>query len=512
VNSGVEEPGHEPPRARLIGIRRRFGSVVALDGADFTVLRGEVHALLGENGAGKSTLLGILAGTLRPDAGILEIGGTPVTLRSPRDAWARGVGLVHQHFTLVPALTALENLALGRRGRGGWSVPLDRVAEEAREIVRRTRLEVDLDARIEDLGVGARQRVEILKALLRDPALLALDEPTAVLTPPEVEALWELLRSLAARGHAVVLVGHKIDEVLRVADRVTVLRGGKTTLSASRADIDARSLIRAMVGRDVDDRAAVGWMRDGGAVPAAPAARDIVAVLDDVRVVDGRGRLRLDGVSLAVHRGEVVAVAGVEGNGQRELALVLAGRLRPVTGTVTLPLRLGFVPEDRTREGVIADFDLAENVALSLHRDADFVYGPTLRWDAIRVRAEEVRERYGIRAPSTRTRARALSGGNQQRLVLGRELAGDPDLVVAENPARGLDVAATSFVHGELVRLAREDGRCGVVLVSSDLDEALTLADRILVMSRGRLVAVGDADRTREGVGALMLGAEHASI
>lgn len=509
MSAEVEEPGQEHPRARLIGIRRRFGPVVALDGADLSARRGEVHALLGENGAGKSTLLGILAGTLQPDSGRIEIDGRAVTLGSPRDAWAQGVGLVHQHFALVPALTVIENLALGRREGRAWAWPLEGVAEDARQLMRRTRLDVELGARVERLGVGERQRVEILKALLRDPPLLALDEPTAVLAPSEIDALFELLRSLAARGHAVVLVGHKIDEVMRVADRVTVLRGGRTTLSAARADVDAPTLIRAMVGRDVEDRAAVGWGREGRG-PGATRVGDVVAALEDVSVVDELGRTRLDGVGLEVRRGEVVGVAGVEGNGQRELALVLAGRLGVASGHARVPARIGFVPQDRTREGLVGDFDLAENVALALHGDAAFRRGAALRWDALRARAEEVCELYGIRAPSTSTRAHALSGGNQQRLVLGRELAHAPDLVVAENPTRGLDVGAASFVHEELLRL-RTEGRSGVVIVSSDLDEILALADRIVVVTRGRLVTVPDAERTREGIGALMLGGVHAT-
>lgn len=501
------EPGQ--PSVRLAGVTRRFGPVVALAGADLVLHAGEVHALLGENGAGKSTLLGILGGMLRPDAGTVEIGGAPVVLRSPRDARSRGVGLVHQHFALVPALSVVENLALGRRsGRGGWALPHERVRAEAIAMIRRTGLEVPLDAAIEELGVGERQRVEILKALLRDPPILALDEPTAVLTPREVDALFDLLRELARGGRAVLLVAHKIDEVLRVADRVTVLRQGRTTLSAPRAEVDAPTLIRAMVGRDIQDAAAVGWGSERGA--RGGAVGEPVASLDEVRVRDASGRLRLDDVSLTVCRGEIVGVAGVEGNGQRELALLLAGRIAADEGIVRVPARSGFVPQDRTREGLIADFDLVENVALALHDDSRFRRGMLLRWAEIEQRAEEVRSRFGVRAPDVRTRAGALSGGNQQRLVVGRELAGSPELVVAENPTRGLDVAATAFVHEELVRLARAEARSAIVLVSTDLDEVLALSDRVLVMTRGSLVPVGEAHRTREGVGALMLGGRDA--
>jgi simple sugar transport system ATP-binding protein len=494
--------GERAASARLTGIVRRFGRVLALDGAELDVRPAEVHAVLGENGAGKSTLLGILGGMLRPDEGRVEIGGSEVVLRSPRDAWARGVGLVHQHFTLVPALTVLENLALGQRSAaGGWRIPYERVRRTALDLMRRTGLEVRLDGRVEELGVGERQRIEILKTLLRDPPVLALDEPTAVLTPGEVESLFTLLRSLAVEGRAVILVAHKIDEVLSVADRVTVLRHGRTVLSAARGEVDAPTLIAALVG---DDR----HVDDAVETTGRPAVRsgEPIATLEDVIVHDTSGRRALDGVSLGVHRGEIVGVAGVEGNGQRELALVLAGRRPPDEGTARLPAGIGFIPQDRAREGLIGDFDLVENVALALHDDDRFGRGPLLDWGKVRMRAEEVRSRFGIRAPGVDTVARALSGGNQQRLVVGRELALASDLLVAENPTRGLDVAATAFVHAELRRLTRAERGPGVVLVSTDLDEVLKLADRMLVMTRGRLVAVPAKHPTREEIGRLMLG------
>ncbi len=478
--------------ARLTGVHRRFGPVVALAGADLDVRPGEIHAVLGENGAGKSTLLGVLGGMLRPDAGLLEIGGAPVELRSPRDAWAHGVGL-----------------ALGRRGiAGAWRLRYARVRAQAGELMRRTGLDVPLDASTERLGVGDRQRVEILKALLRDPPLLALDEPTAVLTPGEVLSLFGLLRDLAGEGRAVILVGHKIDEVLSVADRVTVLRHGRTTLEAARREVDAAALIQAMVGRDVDDPAAVGRRSDGRG--SGRTRGQSVASLDAVRLRDATGRVVLDDVDLSVSRGELVGIAGVEGNGQRELAQVLAGRLVPEAGSVRVPEGVGFIPQDRTREGLVADFDLVENVALALHGEAVFANGPFVRWDALRERAEQVRERFDVRSTGVRQRVGTLSGGNQQRLVVGRELERARDLLVAENPTRGLDVAATAFVHAELRRLREAADGPAVVLVSTDLDEVMALSDRVLVMTRGRLVTVDDAQRTREGVGALMLGGRDA--
>jgi simple sugar transport system ATP-binding protein len=500
-----------PLLARLERVERRFGAVQALAGADLEVRTGEVHAVLGENGAGKSTLLGVLGGMVRPEAGTLEIGGERVTLEGPRDAWARGVGLVHQHFMLVPSLTVLENLTLGQPMRGTW-LEYGRVRAEATGLMERTGLSVPLDAVVEGLSVEEKQRVEILRTLLRDPRLVALDEPTAALPPGEIASLFALLRRLAEEGRGVVLVAHKIDEVLGVADHVTVLRRGRTVLSQPRAQVDAATLVRAMVGAEAVPVTLVG----AGGTPA-PTARptrahgEPVAALEEVVVRDASGHVALDGVSLSVHRGEIVGIAGIEGSGQREIALVLAGRRRPDRGVARVPAGVGFVPQDRTTEGLIGDFDLVENVTLALHADARVAGGLRLRWPAARAQAEDVRRRFAVVAPDVNVQARTLSGGNQQRLVVGRELLVATDLLVAENPARGLDVAATAFVHDELRRVTREDPEMsdevpGVVLISNDLDEALALSDRLFVMTRGRLLPVLGEQRTREGVGALMLG------
>ncbi len=502
------------PAARLSGVVKRFGPVTALDGADLDLRAGEVHGVLGENGAGKTTLLHVLGGLLRADAGSVEIDGRARDLRSPRDAWAAGVGLVHQHFTLVPRLTVLENLALGSRAHaGGIRLDLDGLRERARVLAGRTGLDVPLDAPVEGLGVGTRQRLEILKTLLREPRILVLDEPTAVLTPGEVDTLFALLRELAAEGRALALVAHKLDEVLAVADSVTVLRNGRTVLTAPREKVDAGGLTRAMVGRDDVGGLDVGRAGAGSPRPVVGAEALPVAVLEHVRVRGGRGEWAVDGASLEVRRGEVVGVAGVEGNGQRELARVLAGRLTPEEGEARIPEGVGFVPQDRTREGVVGPFDLAENVALALHRDERLRFGPFLRWGALRRRAGALIERYDVRASGTRTRARELSGGNQQRVVVARELAVAGDLLVAENPTRGLDVAAAAFVHAELGRLVNRSDPAppGVVLISMDLDEVLALSDRVLVMVRGRLSPVPTGRRTREGVGSLMLAGNRGS-
>lgn len=497
------------PLIRLSGIHKRFGPVVALRGATLEVRPGEVHGVLGENGAGKSTLLGVVGGLVRPDAGTVEVAGRVRDIRSPRDAWRAGVGMVHQHFTLVPALSVLENLALGRRSSvGGLGLPFRALTTEASALMESTGLYVPLDARVGDLGVGSRQRVEILKALLRRPQVLILDEPTAVLAPHEVEALFRLLGTWVGDGGAVVLVAHKLDEVLCVAHALTVLRNGATVLSGPRAGFEAPRLIRAMVGSVDADPAAVGHgveeRGDPGGESRTPPG-ETVAALEDVRVRGAQGEWAVDGATLSVCRGEVVGIAGVEGNGQRELASILAGRLRPGQGTVRLPSRVAFIPQDRTREGLIGDFDLTANVALALHDDPRYARGPFLRWGAARANTADLLRRFDVRAQGPDVQARTLSGGNQQRLLLARELWASGDLVVAENPTGGLDVGSAAFVHEELRRLVAHPDGPGVVLLSTDLDEVLALAHRVFVMVRGRLITVLPTERTREGVGARML-------
>jgi ABC-type uncharacterized transport system ATPase subunit len=488
------------------GIRRRFGRAVALDGAHLTLSSGEVHAVLGANGAGKTTLLSVLAGLVSPDAGRVILRGREVQIPNPRAAWAMGIGLVHQHFQLVPRMSALENLALGRRG---FRLDLKGVRREARELMDRTGLELPLDAEVADLGVGERQRVEIIKVLMRRPDVLILDEPTAVLAPAEVERLLELLRGLAREGRTVVLVAHKLDEVLSVADRVTVLRAGTTVLEAPRAEVDAGVLVEAMVGAvGTEEAAEVKTAAGDTEVLTWSEHRDvpIIARLKDVSVRGARGENALVGVSLEVRRGEIVGVAGVEGNGQRELAQVLSGRLVPDSGVADLPADPAYIPQDRTREGLVAEFTLAENMALALHRGAEYRRGPILRWGAIRERARQLLEAFAVIPAVPDMPARALSGGNQQRVVVARELSRVPELLVAENPTRGLDVSASAFVHRRL----RDLPESAVVLISTDLDEVLRLSDRVLVLVRGRLHPVPDEARTRDGVGRLMLAGSDA--
>ena len=500
--------------ARLDGIIRHFGHVKALDSANLEIHSGEIHGILGENGAGKTTLLNILGGIIHPDVGFVEVGGSRVRLQRARAAWEMGIGVVHQHFTLVPGLSVLENLALGRRHRGHrWKLHLKEIRKEASQLSELTGLTVPFEASIEELGVGDRQRIEILKALLRDPQLLVLDEPTAVLAPAEINQLFRLLRSLAEEGRAVVLVAHKLDEILSIVDRVTVLRQGRTVMTAARADVDTAILTDAMVGSSSGDGeapatpdsfSALGQNSDGLAQNRELSNRP-VARLKGITVYSPQGGLALQDVGLEVLRGEVIGVAGVEGNGQRELALVLSGRQEVASGKLEIPGHVGFIPQDRTREGLAADFDLTENVALALHRDPKFRLGPLLRWSLIESHATKIRSRFKVRSSGGRTLARELSGGNQQRLVVGRELSQLPELLIAENPTRGLDFTATAFVREELKRLAH-DTAAGVVLISTDLDEILEVADRVFVILRGKLTPVPSVHDSRETVGAMMLG------
>lgn len=484
------------PGVVLRGIVQVYGSVRALDNADLTAHPGEVHALLGENGAGKSTLAHVLAGEVQPTSGEMRVLGRPARFRSPRDAVRASVGIVHQHFKLVPAFTGLENIALwSMRGLG----PLDEraVRERALYVAETVGMELELDQPVRELSVGARQRIEIVKLLYADPRVLVLDEPTAVLAPKEIEELFASLRTLASEGRVVLLIAHKLDEVLSVADRVTVLRRGKTVFEAPRTEVDATSLAHAMVGDDVPGAASV--------VPAQTG--EVVAAATRVTLRRTDGSTAVQTATLEVRRGEIVGIAGVDGNGQRELAQALAGLAEPVEGFLSLPKRCGYISQDRSREGVVGDFSLTENVALGFRRSEAYSSGPFIRWGALEEATARLIEQYDVRVPGPGARARTLSGGNQQKVVVAREIARDPDLMIAENPTRGLDIAATRFVRGELARLKTRERAPGTVLISTDLDEVLELADRVLVLVRGELRIVPEDQRTREGVGALMLSA-----
>jgi general nucleoside transport system ATP-binding protein len=471
----------------LRAIDKRFGAVAALSGASLTVRRGTLHAVLGENGAGKTTLMRIAFGMLHPDAGDLTIDGVPVALWSSADAIRRGLGMVHQHFTLVPAMTVAENIALG--GQGVFRAR--EVAARVLALCERTGLSVDPEAVVSTLGVGAQQRVEILKALARDARTLILDEPTAVLTPQESDELFGWLRRFVADGGTVVLVTHKLQEALAIADDVTVLRHGHRVLEAPAAGIDIDALVRSVTG---EERMMEAPRRRTGAVPRGAC----VARLADASARDERGTVRVHPARLECFAGEIIGVAGVEGSGVHELVRLLAGRLAPSSGSVSLPDVIGFIPEDRLRDAVIEEFSLTENLAL---RNASRRTG-VMPWPALRERTIVVMKNHDVRAPFPSTPAGALSGGNQQKFVVGRELDARPAFVVAENPVRGLDIRATEHVLREIG--ASADAGCAVVISSADIDDLLPMADRMLVMFAGTLREV---PVNRAAVAGAMVGA-----
>ena len=489
----MTSPGTEPPALlALEQIARRFGRVQALADASLHARPGTVHALLGENGAGKTTLMRIAFGELRPDSGTIRIEGQPAQLASPADALARGIGMVHQHFTAVPAMTVAENVALasGTRGRFRPAEASSRVTELCEEVG----FTLDPGAIAAELSVGMQQRLEIVKALARGARVLILDEPTAVLAPAEAEDLLAMLRRFASRGNAAVIITHKLHEALSVADDITVLRHGRTTHTALAADTDAEQLTVAMLG---ESGVAIA-KRDRDEREVGADAREVVIDAREVVLTDDRGVTRARGVTLAVRAGEILGVAGVEGAGQHELLRALAGRMKPTSGSLRIPDRIGFVPADRHRDALVLDFTLAENVALA---GAGAARG-RMHWPAIERRTGELLGRYGIVASGVRAPASSLSGGNQQKLVLARELDGAPRALVAENPTRGLDIAATAALQRHL--LGARDAGMAIVLYSSDLDEVLALADRLVVMFEGRATEV---PLDREAAGRAMLGA-----
>ncbi len=475
-----------PAALALTGIRKRFGALEALRDAHVRVRRSSVHALLGENGAGKTTLMRVAYGLLAPDDGTVEVQGRAQRLASPADAIAVGIGMVQQHFALVGAMTVAENVALGGHGR------FDRrtAAARVREIGARTGLVLDPEARVDTLPVGAQQKLEIVKALARDAQVLILDEPTAVLTPDEARELLAWLRTFAAAGGAAVLITHRLQDALAMADDITVLRRGETVLTAAAAALDAPTLVGAMLGEALEPAAA--------AAPPSPGAP--VLALEGVDVVDAHGVVRLQGATCTMAAGEIVGIAAVEGAGQHELLRVLAGRLAPTRGTVHRPDAVGFVPEDRHRDALLLDGTLTENVAL---RGAGTARG-LLPWAAERRRTDTLLARFDVRAAGPDATARSLSGGNQQKLVLARELDPSPAALVVENPTRGLDIRASAAVLARL-RAARDAG-LAVVVHSGDLDEVLAVADRLLVVHAGRVREVPMHDR--EAIGRAMLGAE----
>jgi general nucleoside transport system ATP-binding protein len=498
----------DAPLLELKGITKRFPGVVANDEVDFELARGEVHALLGENGAGKSTLMNILYGLYHPDEGEIRLNGEPVRIGSPREAIDRGIGMVHQHFMLIPVMTVAENIVLATEPTKGPFLDLDEAEKRVRDISTRFGLAVRPEARIESISVGMQQRVEILKALYRGAEILILDEPTAVLTPQEAQELFEIIRSLQAEGKSIIFISHKLGEVLDIADRITVLRRGKTIDTLPREGATEEGLAKLMVGREVLLRVEKQAAQQG----------ETLLVVENLEVVDERGLEAVRGVSFEVKAGEIVGIAGVDGNGQTELIDALTGLRRASNGRILvagedvtnegcrdcLDAGVGHIPEDRQLRGLVLDFSLAENLALHDYREE-----PDSKWGwlfpgRLVARAVRLLKEFDVRGGGPQTPAASLSGGNQQKVVVAREVSRNPRVLIAAQPTRGLDVGAIEFVHRRLVE-ERNEGRA-ILLVSFELDEILSLSDRILVIYEGRIVAQYSPDISEEEIGIAMTG------
>jgi simple sugar transport system ATP-binding protein len=502
----------EPPLLELKGITKRFPGVVANDHVDFELAKGEVHALLGENGAGKSTLMNILYGLYHPDEGEIMLHGEPIRIDSPRAAIDAGIGMVHQHFMLIPVMSVAENIVLAVEPHRGPFMDLRAANEKVREISERFGLAVRPEAKIESISVGMQQRVEILKALYRGAEILILDEPTAVLTPQEALELFQIIRSLQAEGKSIIFITHKLGEVLAIAERVTVLRRGKTIETVPREGATEEGLARLMVGREV--------LLQVEKTPAHPGGP--LLTVEDLRVRDERGLEAVGGVSLEVRSGEIVGIAGVDGNGQTELVEAITGLRRSESGRIVaagedvthesarecLDAGVGHIPEDRQRRGLVLDFSLAENIALH-----DFREEPDSKWGwlypkRLVARAARLLKEFDVRGGGPQTPAGSLSGGNQQKVVVAPEVSRDPKVLVAAQPTRGLDVGAIEFVHRRLVA-ERDEGRA-ILLVSFELDEILSLADRILVIYEGEIVGEYTPDVSEQELGIAMTGGRRA--
>ena len=497
-------------RLELKGITKRFGTLVANDAIDLVVESGQIHSLLGENGAGKSTLMNVLYGLYKADAGQILLDGKPVEFAGPGDAMAAGIGMVHQHFMLIPVFTVAENVALGHEPtKRGGVLDLDAARALVRKISDRFGFDVDPDALVEDLPVGVQQRVEIIKSLARDAKVLVLDEPTAVLTPQETDELMDIMRGLAKSGTSIVFITHKLREVKAVADKITVIRQGRV-VGEAKPSTETAELASMMVGRDV------GLTVDK---KIADPGKDVLSV-SDLSVLDDRDQRAVDHVSFEVRAGEILAIAGVQGNGQTELAEAILGlraihssegeisisgsSVRGKTVRSILEKGVGYVPEDRQKNGLISEFSIAENLMLNGSFTKPYAKGLGIAF-ATRARlADERVKEFDVRTTSALTPAGKLSGGNQQKVVLARELSREVDLLIVSQPTRGVDVGSTEFIHERLVE-ERNAGKA-VLLISTELDEVISLADRIAVMYRGRIVGIVDAKTDRAKLGQMMAG------
>lgn len=504
------------PVLELHNITKRFPGVLANDHIDLTLQEGEIHALLGENGAGKTTLMNILYGLYQPDEGEVVVRGERIEVHSPNDAIAAGVGMVHQHFMLIPVFTVTENVMLGEEATIRAGV-LDRAsaADRIREISEQFNLEVDPDAYVKDLPVGVQQRVEIIKLLYRQADILILDEPTAVLTPQEADELFGIMRNLAEQGRSIIFITHKLREVLEVADRITVLRQGKVVGTTTPEEADRNKLAEMMVGREVQLEVEKGESEPG----------ETVLSVEDLVVIDDRDQVAVDDVTFRVQAGEILGVAGVQGNGQTELVQAITGLRHPGEGRVELmgeeityadprritELGVAHVPEDRQKDGLVLPFPVADNLILNTYHRKPFAKGVQLQQAEIIEAAEDRIEEFDIRTPGPLTPTTLLSGGNQQKVIVAREFSRPIKLLVASQPTRGLDVGSIEYIHSRILE-KRAEGTA-VLLVSPELDEIMQLSDRIAVMYRGKIVAIVDGmEATKEQVGLLMAGVDPEEI
>ncbi|MBT3338289.1 MAG: ABC transporter ATP-binding protein [Anaerolineae bacterium] len=497
-------------------VTKRFPGVLANDDVSFELRKGEIHALLGENGAGKSTLMNVVYGLYAPDEGEFLINNKQVEINGPHDAINYGIGMVHQHFMLVPVFSVTENMILGSEVTKGTSLDLKRARREILEISEAYGLEVDPDAIVEDIPVGVQQRVEILKALYRKANILVLDEPTAVLTPQEAEDLFQVMRQLTEKGVSIIFITHKLKEILKVADRVTVMRRGKVVGHTSPSETDQQGLATMMVGRDV--------LLEVEKAPAKPA--EIVLEISNLTIKDERGVSAVKDISFEVRSGEILGIAGVQGNGQTELAEAITGLRGVDAGTTTLlgetiPFEkprylvehgLGHVPEDRHKHGLVLPYSLADNMVLCTYYQKPFAGKTLIRNEqAVLKNAEGLMTRFDVRAPGIDVAASTLSGGNQQKVIVGREFSRGIKVLVANQPTRGLDVGSIEYIHKEIIKM-RDEG-VGVLVFSAELDEILSLSDRIAVMFRGEIVTIVDAkDATREKLGLWMAGSHPDTV
>ncbi|RNB91809.1 ABC transporter ATP-binding protein [Brevibacillus fluminis] len=496
------------------GITKRFPGIIANDNITLDVKKGEIHALLGENGAGKSTLMNILFGLYQPDEGQILINEKPVTISNPNVANELGIGMVHQHFMLVEPFTVTENIILGKEPKKGFKIDSRKAAQDVEQLSQQYGLKVDPNAKISDISVGMQQRVEILKTLYRGAEILIFDEPTAVLTPQEIQELIEIMRNLVKEGKTIILITHKLKEIMAVCDAVTIIRRGKVIDSVKVSETNPDDLAAKMVGREVNFKV--------DKTPSVP--KDVILTVDKVTAKDSRGIDALRNISFEVRAGEILGIAGVDGNGQSELIEALTGLKKVESGKVLLKGNditnnkprsisesgLSHIPEDRHKRGLVLDFTMSENMVLETYFHPTFNKNGFLNYDAINKHAAKLIEEFDVRTPSIHTLARALSGGNQQKAIIAREVDKDPDLLIAAQPTRGLDVGAIEFIHKRLIE-QRDKGK-GVLLVSLELDEIMNVSDRIAVIYEGQIVGiVNPRETTEQELGLMMSGGKRIS-